>query len=69
MGWSDGSASNPPEEIKSTPQKHHEFFTLKNNDGEPVVGQKYRMTTDDGSTIVGFTNDQGQTEHLWTHES
>ncbi|MDI9734318.1 hypothetical protein QM259_19060 [Acinetobacter baumannii] len=52
----------------SKPQKHHEFFTLLDDENKPVVNQKYRLSADDGSIIEGYTNAQGQTDHLWTHE-
>lgn len=69
MGWSDGSgASSMPEQLTFAPQKHHEFFTLLDNDNNPVAHQKYRLSAGDGSIIEGYTNEQGQTEHLWTHE-
>ncbi|ENT3302455.1 MULTISPECIES: PAAR domain-containing protein [Acinetobacter] len=69
MGWSDGNCSSDvPEEVMSKPQKHHEFFTLLDDENKPVVNQKYRLSADDGSIIEGYTNAQGQTDHLWTHE-
>lgn len=69
MGWSDdNSESTIPEQIMSTAQKHHEFFTLHDDAGNPVVNQKYRLSSEDGSFIDGYTNAKGQTEHLWTHE-
>lgn len=69
MGWSDGSGeTNISEKIIETPQKHHEFFTLLDDENNPVANQKYKMSAADGSIVEGFTNEQGQTEHLWTHE-
>lgn len=69
MGWSDGrSDTSIPEQLISKPQKYYEFFTLYDHDNHPVVNQKYRLTSKDGSFIEGYTNAQGQTEHLWTHE-
>lgn len=69
MGWSDGSVdSSIPEQVTASPQKYHEFFTLYDDENNPVVNQKYRLSADDGSIIEGYTNAQGQTEHLWTHE-
>ena len=69
MGWNDGSGeSSIPEQLTSKPQKYHEFFTLYDDDKNPVANQKYRLTAEDGSILEGYTNEQGQTEHLWTHE-
>lgn len=68
-GWSDANDDNTlPEKITSEPQQHHEFFTLKDDEGHPIEGQKYRLSAEDGSVMEGYTNAQGQTEHLWTHE-
>ncbi|WP_445115970.1 PAAR domain-containing protein [Acinetobacter sp. WZC-1] len=70
IGWSYGSDDETglPEQLISTPQKHHEFFTLLDDDGTPIEDQKYRMSAGDGTVIEGYTNAQGQTQHIWTHE-
>jgi len=69
MGWSDETGeSSVPEQLISTPQKYHEFFTLLDDDNNPVVNQKYKISATDGSIVEGYTNEHGQTEHLWTHE-
>lgn len=69
MGWSDGSSETTiPEQLTATAQKYHEFYTLLDDDHHPIANQKYRLSAGDGSVIEGYTNEQGQTEHLWTHE-
>ncbi|MDN5543024.1 MAG: PAAR domain-containing protein [Acinetobacter sp.] len=67
MGWDNGDSS-PPESIISNPQKYHEFFTLTGDDDKPVANQKYKLFASDGSELIGYTDEQGKTEHLWTHE-
>lgn len=68
-GWSDDQDDSAlPEQIISKPQRYHEFFTLKDDDSQPVEGQKYRLSAEDGSVLEGYTNAKGQTEYLWTHE-
>lgn len=67
MGW-DSGASGQPENIISKPQKYHEFFMLTDENDMPVSNQKYKLSAADGSELIGYTDSDGKTEHLWTHE-
>lgn len=67
MGWSDGSGeSSIPEQITSKPQKYHEFFTLFDDDKNPVANQKYRLTSEDGSIIEGKLMHKGK-QNIYGH--
>lgn len=40
---------------------HDEMFILKDETGEPVANQRYRITDGDGNVYEGITNDDGET--------
>lgn len=77
VGWDDGSSSNTQEQkqdnaeerkIYETPQKHRNHLQLIDSNNQPIINRKYRLTATDGTKVEGRTDEQGQTELIWTHE-
>lgn len=77
VGWDDSSSSNTPEQkqdnaeerkIYETPQKHRNHLQLIDSTNQPIINRKYCLTATDGTKVEGRTDEQGQTELIWTHE-
>lgn len=70
LGWTNQKNENhtKPEQVRIDPQKYHAFFTLVTEDGDLVVNQMYRLVAEDGTYVEGYSNTEGKTQYLWTHE-
>lgn len=47
---------------------HDEMFVVKDEAGDPVANQRYRITDDDGNAHEGVTNDRGETKRIATRD-
>lgn len=76
MGWDDGSDDSSSEQsdgiensiIQDSPQKYSKSIQIIDDNDKPVANRKYRITATDGTTLEGVTDDNGLTEHVWTHQ-